>query len=443
MIATPTTSISPTTAIAAQVQVTTTSTASPPLPALSSIQVSPTLANKLITVQKKSLVKPELVPIQVSHDTQLEPIDVETTHTVSKSSPTTVQKPSPRVSMPLPSLIVDKTPKMSTATLNLIASNSTQIKVSTPSGIQTVHVSAAGHALIKPPMLSANQVQNRSPKVQPPPLIASKSMQQVNATQLQVNASQCKPSPCIMKTTLPALTSAQMPRMSLLHTQQTQPPQNINVSLSKTIIRNASVVPAGTSLIAPTLQQQTVPLKKQICSINAGDLIFQSQPQTQIRTNTRTVTGSEIVPEWIRTTTRPPTSTELVRNRFETSTEPARLLTTSQTNAPMVVQKIIAVSKAASTSTASATAVGTITPPGTSLINPTIIQMSRKPTLGLTPTQQQNLLQSIKQRAQSSPQSLIIKQQQVLQQIQKQMQQPTTHVCIYSSRIQWRWPKAQ
>lgn len=483
-VVTPTASISPTSSIAAQVHVSTSAT-SPPLPALSSIQVSPTLTNKMITVQKMPLTKPELVPIQVAHDTQLEPIEVEATHEVSTSSPVTVQKPSPRITMQLPSLIVDKTTsKMGAAkpvgkpTLNLIASNSTQIKVSTPSGIQTVHVSAAGHALIKPPMttiltpsstqsiLSANQVQNRSQsplrvaktqqqllqsKVQPPPLIAQSTPPNVSSYMIPISLSgKTVQSASIIKsisptiavapkitktTTLPALTNAHVPRMSLLQTQQPQQtqstPTSINVNLNKTIIRNASAVPAGKSLISPTLQQQSATLKKQICSISASDLIFQQQQQQ--------------TPKFIMASAAPVVSK-------------TNLVTTSQANAPMVVQKIMAVSKAASGSTATSTAVGTITPPGTSLINPHIIQIHqtnqktaqtlsgtgakvpvgfcettpRKPTLGLTPAQQQNLLQSIKQRAQSSPQSLIIKQQQVLQQIQKQMQQPTTQIQLTS-----------
>lgn len=482
--------ISPTAVIAAQVQVSA-STASPPLPALSSIQLSPTFANKIISVQMKSVTKPELVPIQATLDTQLEPIDVEATHDVSTSSPITVQKPSPRVTMPLPSLIVDKTPKMSAAktigkpTLNLITSNSTQIKVSTPSGIQTVHVSASGHALIKPPMttiltpssthsiLSVNQVQNRSQsplrlaktqqtqlqqqsKVQPPPLIAQSTPPNVSSYMIPISLSSktiqtasiiksvspivtqatIAVAPKITKTTLPALTNAQMPRMSLLQTQQSQPTQHINVNLNKTIIRNASAVPAGKSLISPTLQQHSMPLKKQICSISAGDLIFQQQQPHQTQ--------------------------KFIMTSAASMAAKTNLVTTSQANAPMVVQKIIAVSKATSASTASSTTVGTITPPGTSLINPHIIQIhqtnqktaqtlnatanklpagyceanTRKTTLGLTPAQQQNLLQSIKQqqqlRTQNTSQSLIIKQQQVLQQIQKQMQPTTTQIQLTS-----------
>lgn len=462
--ATPTASISPTSGIAAAPVQASTSTESPPLPALSSIQVSPTLATKLITVQKKPLVKPELIPIQAVHDAQLEPIDVETSHDVSTSSPVTVQKPSPRVTMSLPSLIVDKTVKMAAAkqikpTLNLIATNSTQIKVSMPSGMQTVHVSAAGHALIKPPMttiltasgsqsvLSANQVQNRaqSPlrvakaptqlKVQPPPLIAQSTLPNVSSYMIPISlagktiqsASIIKSAspvatqptivvaPKITKTTLPALTSAQMPRMSLLQTQHAQPTQNINVNLNKTIIRSATAVPAGKSLISPTLQQQaqSVPAKKQLCSISTGDLIFQQQPSAATQ--------------------------KLIMTSAAPAVAKTNLVSASQANAPMVVQKIITVPKAAATSTSTAgaatTAVGTVTPPGTSLINPHIIQIhqtNQKAAQSLTATPTKLTAGFVKATARKAPLGLTPAQQQVLQQIQKQIQQPTTQIQLTS-----------
>lgn len=188
-----------------------------------------------------------------------------------------------------------------------------------------------------------------------------------------------------------------------------QPGSNINVNLNKSIIRNASAVPAGRSLISPTLQQ-SVARSSPIIAIHYPD-------------------DRNLPAKW------------------------------RSSGTPMVVQKIIAVSKAPSTSTATSSAVGTITPPGTSLINPHIIQIhqtnqktaqtlagtptklpvgfcevtTRKPTLSLTTAQQQNLLQSIKQRTQTSPQSLIIKQQQTLQQLQKQIQQPTTQIQLTTS----------
>lgn len=112
------------------------------------------------------------------------------------------------------------------------------------------------------------------------------------------------------------------------------------------------------------------------------------------------------------------------------------------------MQKIIAVSKPSTSNvnvaTSSSNSIGTTTPPGTSLINPHIIQIhqpnqEKSPqtakiqtisTANLSPLQQQSLLQSINkqirvQNAQSTNQShqqnLIIKPQ-VLQQIQKQLQ---------------------
>lgn len=139
------------------------------------------------------------------------------------------------------------------------------------------------------------------------------------------------------------------------------------------------------------------------------------------------------------------------------ATTKATIVTASPTSNQMVVQKLINMSKGLSSPTATATIVSSanlgqgitaITSTG-SLINPQIIQIhqasNQRPqqlsttgkmqtvsTASLTPLQQQNLLQSIKQQqlrvqnqqATATPQqqTLIIKQQQVLQQIQKQLQ---------------------
>lgn len=268
----------------------------PPMPALSSIQnpgivhsvTLPPLLNKI--VQKKTFVKPELVPIKPDN---AEIIDVEASLDVH-ATPIPVKKTTKQSIVkqvqPMPSLVMDKGQKLTNKNIVkpvvsiLSSSTTTPIKVSTPSGIQTVHVSAAHQALSKPTiatiltsannqsvLASSNQNRPQSPlrkvvQKAPPPLIAqstptshgfvtipismSKTNQQIKQLQAVVTT---MASSKIQKAALPALTSTAVPRMSLLQAQQ---------PINKTIVRNTTPVPGGKSLISPTaannlaLQQQ-------------------------------------------------------------------------------------------------------------------------------------------------------------------------------------------
>lgn len=435
------------------------STSSLPMPALSSINSPnlstnpPPLINKMITTQKKPIEKPELVPIQQLHDSSVEAMDIDSN---LDSAPIIINK-SPSVQNQITGIILDKNQKINTKivgkpTIGIVstASSSAQIKVSTAGGIQTVHVTPA-HTLIKPQqgkatllqtsgnqtILTTNQIR-RAPQTKAlPPLVASQSptnhsyvipisigkgITGVNKTfQPIVTQATKSTSPKTAKTT--AVASNLQRTTSLLQGQQI-----LSVSGNKTIIRTAAnTVPAGKSLINPSVvaanrQQQTT---MQI--INSNQIIqAKTLPQQNIivSSSAANVMGG---------------------------TSKATIVGTS---APIMVQKIIAVSKPGTTTTnivntssasiCNVNSIGTTTPPGTSLINPQIIQIHQSnqdkspgtakvqtiSTANLSPLQQQSLLQSINKqiRAQNLQQSgvgqsnLVIKPQQVITQIQKQIQ---------------------
>lgn len=421
-----------------------------PQPIMATIVSSISPQTKPMTAQKKTEFKPELVPIKMKSTT--DSMDPESSKIGSKP-------PTPIIIQQSKTLTIDRSPKQSAGTkiigkptINLLPSNSTQIKVSTPCGIQTVHVSAAtGQTLVKPPLSSiltstsnasvlvANQSPTLGRKIQatkitatPPPLIAQ-TTPTVSSYMIPLSIGKTttlkSASPIVtsaitktVKATYPTLANANMPRMSLL-----QPTQTVNVNLSnKTLIRNATTIPAGKSLINPTvsgnMQQVSVVASPSSTPNTSNMQIIQAKPMQQkfIVASSASATG---------------------KSTLGTAT--------SQTSAPLVVQKIIAVSKPMSsitTSTVSSSAQG-VTPPGTSLINPHIIQihqgqqklqptkMTTVSTSNLTPTQTQTLLHSIKQQQQQQQQIRMpssstagqtvqfTKQQQVIQQIQKQLQQ--------------------
>lgn len=417
-----------------------------PVPALSSIN-SPTLStnpppliNKVITTQKKAIVKPELVPIQQIHDSNIESMDVEAGNL--DSTPIVVSK-SPTVQNPaqITGIILDKNQKINTKiigkpTIGIVsaAPTSAQIKLSTTGGIQTVHVSP-GHTLIKPQqggqatllqtsgqqsILTANQIRRPQQTKALPPLVAAQSPTNHHSYVIPISIGKTvtnktfQPivaqsttksiSPKTIKTsTVPVLTSTNNLQRtgSLL---QTQNPQIVTVSGNKTLIRTANAIPAGKSLINPSIvaanrQQQPTMQIIQAKSLQQQNIIV--SPSNVLGANSKA---------------------------FGTSS-------------PIMVQKIISVSKSGtSTSNVGATtcnSIGTTTPPGTSLINPQIIQIHQSnsdkspgtakvqtiSTANLTPLQQQSLLQSInKQIRAQGGQNLIIKPQQMLTQIQKQLQ---------------------
>lgn len=436
------------------------SSSSLPVPALSSINSPnlstnpPPLINKVITTQKKVIEKPELVPIQQLHDSSVEAMDIDSN---LDSKPIIISK-SPTVQNQITGIILDKKKIVGKPTIGIVSAAPTsaqinKIKVSTTGGIQTVHVTP-GHTLIKPQqgkatllqtsgnqtILTTNQIR-RTPQTKAlPPLVAAQSptnhsyvipisigkgMTGVNKTfQPIVTQAQAakSPSPKTTKTTTVASSNLQR-TTSLL-----QGSQILSVSGNKTIIRTAAnTVPAGKSLINPSVvaanrQQQTT---MQI--INPNQIIqAKTLPQQNIIVS--------------------PSAANVIGGSSKA--------TIVGTSAPIMVQKIIAVSKTgtstsnivntSSASICNVNSIGTTTPPGTSLINPQIIQIHQSnqdkspgtakvqtiSTANLSPLQQQSLLQSINKqiRVQSLQQTgagqsnLVIKPQQVITQIQKQLQ---------------------
>lgn len=439
-----------------------------PVPALSSINPPtlstnpPPLINKVISTQKKPIAKPELVPIQSIHDTNVETMDVETTPNL-ESTPILVSK-SPTVQNPaqITGIILDKNQKINTKiigkpTIGIVsaAPTSAQIKVSTTGGIQTVHVSP-GHTLIKSQqsgqttllqtsgnqsILTANQLRRPQQTKAIPPLVAAqsptnhsyvipisigKNIAGINKTFQPIVAQTTKSiSPKTIKTSaVPVLTSTNnLQRTSSL--LATQNPQIVTVSGNKTLIRAANAIPAGKSLINPSAmaanrqqqqhQQQQHPTMQiiQAKSLHQQNILVSPSAANVIGGTSKSIVG---------------------------------------TSSPIMVQKIIAVSKSntptsnvsanSSPSMCNVNSIGT-TPPGTSLINPQIIQIHQSnseksttakvqtiSTANLSPMQQQSLLQTINKqiRAQSIQQSssgqpnLILKPQQVITQLQKQLQ---------------------
>lgn len=441
-----------------------------PVPALSSIN-SPTLStnpppliNKVITTtQKKSIAKPELVPIQSIHDANVETMDVETTANLD-STPIIVSK-SPTVQNPaqITGIILDKNQKINTKiigkpTIGIVsaAPTSAQIKVSTTGGIQTVHVSP-GHTLIKPQqsgqtthlqtsgnqsILTANQIRRPQQTKAIPPLVAAqsptnhsyvipisigKNITGINKTFQPIVAQTTKSiSPKTIKTSaVPILTSTNNLQRtgSLLATQN---PQIVTVSGNKTLIRAANAIPAGKSLINPSA----------IAANRQQQQQHQQQPTMQI------IQAKSLQQQNILVS---PSAANVIGGTSKAIVG---------TSSPIMVQKIIAVSKSntptsnvtanSSASICNVNSIGTTTPPGTSLINPQIIQIHQSnnekspttakvqtiSTANLSPMQQQSLLQSINkqirahgiQQTSTGQPNLILKPQQVITQLQKQLQ---------------------
>lgn len=436
----------------------------PPMPALSSIQNPgmlhtaqiPPLINKTggqMQQQqqqlKKVYVKPELVPIGVLDN--MEHVDVESSlelHTTPIPLKKTVKQP---IMKPMPSLIVDKGHKLINKNIVkpviVTSSATTPIKVSTSSGIQTVMVSAGHQALNKSAMATilspannqsvlianaANSTSSPTRKVTltqkaPPPLVAQstptgfvtipisigKSNQQIKQIQAVVTQANIAGGKVHKTTTIPALTSTVVPRMSLLQAQQ---PLNIRAA--------TTVVSAGKSLISPTVVQTTaahVPTSTVQVMQTKGlqhQKIIVASVASPSSTKTTFVTGSPAVQKII------------TMSKAMGSTTATTIMTTAASSMSPIVQGISSISST-----------------GNSLISPQIIQIHQpgvqrtqqlhagaktQTVASLTPLQQQNLFQSLKNQqirvqnqslTNASPQTVIIKQQHVLQHFQKQLQQ--------------------
>lgn len=478
------------------------------LPALSSIQSpslvqisnQPPLLNKLTS--KSPSIKAELVPIKQANlqkMDKMEHIDVEAS-LEAHTTPILVNKNSPQ----MPSLIVDnkfskiinqKTKKqvpalvthspnlsntMSPLTTSSVLSSTTPIKVSTSSGIQTVHVSSAftvpgksTTTMTSGQSILINQNQSQPPLyvtnkkiIKPPPLVPQSSPSSQNFI-IPINISlnqQINKAPInqqgtkLIKTTMPALTSTSAPK-SLLQQQQVLKPIQRSVQPGKSLI-NPSVAAANITLqqqqklinsntpnaqVQIRAQQQpkltATTVKTQATTLSPvqqrqilQNIISQQQKQNQ-RPNMISLVSSNSV---IVNSTQ---SNQMQSSQFQATVQSQQSLQQPKTvivSQPNLVQKIVTTPPTIN-STAS-------TQSDSNALSSQIIQIhqvnqhqpgkvQRVSTANLTPQQQQNLLQSIKQqqlRVQQSgspqQQSLIIKQQQVLQQIQKQqttlIQQP-------------------
>ncbi len=477
------------------------------LPALSSIQSPslvqisnhPPLLNKITA--KSPAIKAELVPIKQTNlqkMDKLEHIDVEAS-LEAHTTPILVNKNSPQ----MPSLIVDnkfskiinqKTKKqvpalvtpssntMSPLTTTSVLSSTTPIKVSTSSGIQTVHVSSAfaipgksTTAMTSGQSILINQNQSQPPLyvtnkkiIKPPPLVPQSSPSNQNfiiPINISLNQQINKPSinqqgTKLIKTTMPALTSTSAPK-SLLQQQQVLKPIQRSVQPGKSLI-NPSVAAANITLqqqqkllssntpnaqVQIRAQQQQQQPKLTATAVKAQgttlspiqqrqilqNIISQQQKQNQ-RPNMISLVSSNSV---IVNSTQ---SNQMQTSQFQAAIQSQQTLQQQQpktviVSQPNLVQKIVttpAVSMNTTTSTQS----------DSSPLNSQIIQIhqvnqqqpgkvQRVSAASLTPQQQQNILQSIKQqqlRVQQSgspqQQSLIIKQQQVQKQQPTLIQQP-------------------
>lgn len=478
------------------------------LPALSSIQSpslvqisnQPPLLNKITT--KSPAIKAELVPIKqpnLQKIDKMEHIDVEAS-LEAHTTPILLNKNSPQ----MPGLIVDnkfskivnqktkkQVPALVTPSSNLpnslspltttpVLSSTTPIKVSTSSGIQTVHVSSAftvsgksAATITSGQSILINQSQTQPPLyvtnkkiIKPPPLVPQSSPSNQNFI-IPINISLNQPinkatvnqqgGAKLIKTTMPALTSTSAPK-SLLQQQQVLKPIQRGVQAGKSLI-SPSVAAANITLQqqqkllstnAPNAQVQirahqqpkltATAVKAQGTTLSPvqqrqilQNIISQQQKQNQQRPNMISLVSSNSV---IVNTTQ---SNQLQTSQFQAAVQTQQTLQPSKTvivSQPNLVQKIVTTPPTMAVSVNSTTSSQSDSSP----LNSQIIQIhqvnqqpgkvQRVSAANLTPQQQQNILQSIKQqqlRVQQtgSPQqqSLIIKQQQVLQQIQKQ--QPT------------------
>lgn len=480
------------------------------LPALSSIQSpslvqisnQPPLLNKITT--KSPAIKAELVPIKQTNlhkMDKMEHIDVEAS-LEAHTTPIIVNKNSPQ----MPSLIVDnkfskiinqktkkQVPALVTPSQNSSSSSSlstasvlsstTPIKVSTSSGIQTVHVSSAftvpgkstTTTMTSGQSILINQNQSSQPPlyvtnkkiIKPPPLVPQSSPQSSQNFIIPINislnqqinkAAINQQGTKLIKTAMPALTSTSAPKSLLQQQQQVLKPIQRGVQPGKSLI-NPSIAAANI-----TLQQQQKLLNANTPNAQVQIRAQQQQPKltaTAVRAQGTTTTLSPVQQRQIlqniisqqQKQNQRPNMISLVSSNsvIVNSTQPNQMQSslyqatvqsqqslqqqpkTVIVSQPNLVQKIVTTTPTINTTTTS-------TQSDSNALSSQIIQIhqinqqpgkvQRVSAANLTPQQQQNLLQSIKQqqlRVQQSgspqQQSLIIKQQQVLQQIQKQ--QPT------------------
>lgn len=483
------------------------------LPALSSIQSpslvqissqQPPLLNKIAT--KSPAIKAELVPIKQTIVPKMEHIDVEAS-LEAHTTPILLNKTSPQ----MPSLIVDnkfskivgqktkkQVPALVTPATNLSNSLSplttTPIKVSTSSGIQTVHVSSAFTVpqSSKPPTAATmtsgqsiliNQNQSQPPLyvtnkkiIKPPPLVPQSSPANQNFI-IPINISLNQPIKApvnqqgakLIKTTMPALTSTSAPK-SLLQQHHQQQQQQVLKPIQRSVQPGKSLINPSIAAANITLQQQQKLLGSS--TANAQVQIRAQQQQQQPKLTATAVKAQQgattttlspvqqrqilqnIISQQQKQNQRPnmislvssnsvivnsTQSNQMPTTQFTAAVQSPQTLTQAKTvivSQPNLVQKIVTAVPTVNSTTATQSEANALNSQIIQIhqVNQQPAKVQRVSAANLTPQQQQNILQSIKQqqlRVQQSgspQQSLIIKQQQVLQQIQKQqpslIQQP-------------------
>lgn len=486
------------------------------MPALSTISSSSSLNNPTptsshlinkIPMQKPIMsMKPELVPIKMpqSVDNKMpELIDVEATLD-AQNTPVLINIQTPQQSSPqqppltsnihsphnMPSLIIDNSSLQNTQKLNKILVNNkhlTPVKISTTSGMQTVHVSTTSATIPasskpltsiltasnNPQSLLLNHNRSQSPIVvastasttankkistkpmlisqnQTPPLVSQKFDETTYIIPINISGKgggkkAAAISPKVIKNlpnNPPALTSTvtQKSILQTTHTANVVQQQKINVSRSNQILQ------PGKSLINPALIQQ----RGTVISSSTANLV-PTQKQIQVRPNmsmAKTMaspTLSTVTTQQQQQSLTSAQQKQLLQNIIVqqkqhaqqrgtatlVATSPSRAQTIKSIIIAPTQQAIIAASGAKNITTATATQAVS----GTSLINPQIIQIQQNAGISgnqgkiqtLTPQQQQNLIATLKQhqiktsqqQQRNLPQqSLIIKQQPVLQHIQ-------------------------
>lgn len=472
-------------------------------------------------MQKTMSMKPELVPIKLSQNLDHkmpELIDVEATLD-AQNAPVLINIQTPQQSSPqqlpltstthsphnMPSLIIDNKSMQHTQKLNKILVNNkhlTPVKISTSSGIQTIHVSTSAatipasskpltsilssnsqsillnHNRSQSPIVGSGSTPTTGKKISTKPMLINQNQtpslvpQKFDETTyiIPINISgkggnkKAAISPKIMKglsNNPPALLNT-ITQKSILQTHgvtvNSTPPQNIIQQQQQklNVTRNNQILQPGKSLINPALIQQRGTV------ISTSSNLVSAQKQIQVRP-TMSI-GKQMTSPTITTVTSqqqqsmtPAQQKQILQNiivqqkQHSQQRNTATLVATSPSGAQTIKSIIIAPTQQAIMAATGAKNITTTTTtqslPGTSLINPQIIQIQQNNAGGagnqnkiqtLTPQQQQNLIATLKQhqiktsqqqqQQRNMPQqSLIIKQQPVLQQIQhKSSNSPVT-----------------
>lgn len=411
-------------------------------PALSSINSVATLNNppplisKIITNQKKPHVQPELITINQKSEDLID-IDPNSVHV----APVVVTKASNapnQTQSTIQGLILDENQKLTTNIIGspsigiVSVSNSSPIKVATPTGFQSVRV-LAGQTLVKQKPHSILQPNVNQSNLSGQPKLQVRQIQQTKD--------------------LPPLVAAHQSPNHIIPISLGK--SNANIKTIQPIVAQAS----PTSLLTKTVKTSAVPTLTSSVNIQRAVSLLQTQSQQLINVNdTKAMVNAS-------NTVSVPTSATMQIIHAKPFSQQKIIVAKSENNmmgnkptlvgtsaTPIVVQKIIATSSSPIAVTTSPITSNTKTiasvMPGASLINPNIIQIHQAnkqrttqtgkvktiTTANLSQLQQHNILQAIKPQqirlqatSQNSlnamQQSLVIKPTQVFHQIPKPTQQ--------------------